>query len=85
MRVNEKSDFSVEFTEGGKGGKRNGNEIANAGDIENNLIGTFFEEAAAEESDHRMKVLLCWEEVSTDGSGGVVGFSGYRRSNSGSP
>jgi hypothetical protein len=65
MRVDEKSDFGVKFTEGGKGGKRNGDEIANTGDIENDLIGTFFEEAATEESDHRMKVLLRWEEVST--------------------
>jgi hypothetical protein len=29
------------------------------------LIGALFEEAAAEESDHRVSVLLCWEEVST--------------------
>jgi len=67
MRVDEKSDFGVEFTEGGKGGKRNGDEIANTGDIENDLIGTFFEQAAAEESDHRMKYCCVGRKCQREG------------------
>ena len=57
MSVNEERDFGVEFTKRRESGKRDGNEIANATDVEDDLIGAFFEEAAAEESDHRMKVL----------------------------
>ena len=55
--VDQQRDFGVEFAESGEGGERNGDEIADTANIEDNLIGTFFEEAAAEESDHRMKVL----------------------------
>jgi hypothetical protein len=63
----------VKFAERGEGGERDRNEIADAADIENDLIGTFFEEAAAEKSDHRKKVLLCWLRVSTrTDSGGKV-------------
>lgn len=57
MSVGEKSDFGVEFTESGEGGEGNGDEIADAADIENDLIGALFEEATAKKSDHRMKVL----------------------------
>src|SRR5215468_12102377 len=68
MRVDQQSDLRMEFAKSGKCGKRNGHEVANTADIENDLIGTLIEEAAAEQSDHRMKVLLCWSEVSTTGA-----------------
>jgi hypothetical protein len=55
----------MEFAKSGKCGKRNGHEVANTADIENDLIGTLIEKAAAQQSDHRMKVLLCWSDVST--------------------
>ena len=58
VSMDEQGDFGVEFAESGKGGKWNGDEVADASDIEDDLIGTFFEEAAAEESDHRLPVLL---------------------------
>jgi hypothetical protein len=57
--VDEESDFGVEFSEGGESGEWNGNEVADTSDVENHLVGTFFEEATAEKSDHRLKVLLC--------------------------
>jgi hypothetical protein len=57
VSVDEESDFGVEFAESGEGRERDGNEIADPPNIEDDLIGTFFEEAAAEESDHRMPVL----------------------------
>ena len=39
------------------GGQRHGDEITNAADIQNDLVWAFFEEAAAEESNHRLPVL----------------------------
>jgi len=67
VSVDEQSDFGVKLTHGGEGGERDGDEIADAADIEDDLIGALFEEAAAEESDHRMKVLPRRERVSTRG------------------
>jgi PAS domain S-box-containing protein len=55
--VDEQRDFAMELAKRGKGGKRYGDEIADAANIENDLIGTLFEQAAAEESDHRKEVL----------------------------
>src|SRR5258708_38123901 len=57
MRVDQQSDFGAEIAKCGKRGERHGNQIADAADIENDLIGPFFEQTAAEESDHRLKVL----------------------------
>src|SRR5258706_1281572 len=57
MRVDQQSDFSVEIAKCGKRGEWHSNQIADAADIENDLIGPFFEQTAAEESDHRMQVL----------------------------
>src|SRR6267378_3751883 len=57
MRVDQQSDFGVEIAKCGKRGERHSNQIADAADIENDLIGPFFEQTAAEESDHRLKVL----------------------------
>jgi len=57
MRVDQQSDFGVEIAKCGKRGERHGNQIADAADIENDLIGPFFEQTATEESDHRLKVL----------------------------
>jgi hypothetical protein len=68
MRVDKQSYFAVQFAKRGKRGKRDGDEIPNAANIDNDLIRTFIEEAATEESDHRLKVLLCCVEVSTMGS-----------------
>jgi hypothetical protein len=62
--VDQQGDFGVEIAECGKCRKRDCDQIADAADVENNLIGSFFEQAAAEESDHRMQVLPC-------GRGGV--------------
>jgi hypothetical protein len=58
MRVNQQRNFGVEIAKGGKRGKWHGNQVADASDVENDLVGPFFEQAAAEESDHRIKVLL---------------------------
>src|SRR5258708_13228854 len=57
MRVDQQSDFGVEIAKRGKRGERHSNQIADAADIENDLIGPFFEQTAAEKSDHRLKVL----------------------------
>ncbi len=57
MRVDQQSDFGAEIAKCGKRGERHSNQIADAADIENDLIGPFFEQTAAEESDHRFKVL----------------------------
>src|SRR6202030_2053284 len=57
VRVDQQGNLGVEITEGGERGEGYGDEIADAADIENDLIGPFFEQASAEESDHRMKVL----------------------------
>ena len=58
VRVDEQCDFGVEFAESGESGKRHGNEIADAADIQDDLIGPLFQEAAAQESNHRSRVLL---------------------------
>src|SRR5215469_12432070 len=71
MRVDQQSDLRMEFAKSGKCGKRNGHEVANTADIENNLIGTLIEEAAAEQSDHRMKVLLVLGRSVNDRGGGA--------------
>jgi len=57
VRVDEQRDFGVEFAKSSEGGKRHGNEIADAADVEDNLIGPLFQEAAAQESNHRSRVL----------------------------
>src|SRR2546430_4468688 len=57
MGMNQQGNFGVKITHGGKRGKWHGNQVAHAANIENDLIGSFFEQAAAKESDHRMKVL----------------------------
>jgi len=58
VSMDEQSNFGVEFAKSGEGGKRHGDEIADAADVEDNLIGPLFEEAAAQESNHRNRVLL---------------------------
>ena len=55
--VNQQSDFRVQIAESGESGKRDGDEIADAADIEDYLVRAFIEEAAAEESNHRWPVL----------------------------
>src|SRR5260370_33570414 len=70
MRVDQQSDFGVEIAKCGKRGERHSNQIADAADIENDLIGPFFEQTAAEESDHRLKVLPL-------GGGGVIAGKSY--------
>jgi hypothetical protein len=62
----------MKFAKSGKGGKRHSHEVANTTDIENDLIGTLIEEAAAEESDHRMKVLLVLGRSVNDRGGQCV-------------
>jgi hypothetical protein len=57
MRVNQQRNFGVEIAKRGKRGKWHGNQIADAADVENDLVGPFFEQTAAKESDHRLKVL----------------------------
>jgi hypothetical protein len=56
--VDEQRDFGVEFTESGEGGKGHGDEIADAADIQDDLIGPLFQEATAQESNHRSRVSL---------------------------
>ena len=58
MGVDEQGNFGVDIGERRVRGKRDRDEIADAGNIEDDLIGAFLEEAAAEESDHRESVLL---------------------------
>lgn len=65
MGVDEQGDFGVEFAESSEGRERDGDEIADATNIEDDLIGAFLEEAAAEESDHRMPVLPPYVRLST--------------------
>jgi hypothetical protein len=50
--VNQERHFAVEIRESSKRGKWNGDQVADSADIENDLIGSFLEQAAAEESDH---------------------------------
>jgi len=57
VRVDEQGDFGVEIAERCKGGKRHGNKIADAADIEDYLVGSFFEKTPAKKSDHRLPVL----------------------------
>jgi len=48
----------VEFAESGESGEGHGDEIADAANVQNDLIGPLFQEAAAQESNHRSRVLL---------------------------
>jgi hypothetical protein len=48
VSMDEQSNFGVEFAKCGEGGKRHGNEIADTSDVEDNLIGPLFQEAAAQ-------------------------------------
>ena len=57
VSVNQQSDFRVQIAESGERGKRDGNEIADAANVENYLVRAFIEETAAEESNHRWPVL----------------------------
>src|SRR5882762_6126915 len=57
MGMNQQGNLGAKIAHGGKRGKRHGNQVAHAANIENDLIGSFFKQAAAKESDHRMKVL----------------------------
>ena len=59
VRVDEKRDFRVNVSQCRIGGQRDGYQIADATNIENDLIGPFFQQASAEESNHRLPVLLC--------------------------
>jgi hypothetical protein len=63
--VNQQGNFRMKFTKSGEGRKRNGNEIPDARNIEDDLIGAFFEEPAAEKSNHRKKVLPPFVRLST--------------------
>jgi hypothetical protein len=76
--VNEECDFGVKFAESGECGKWNSNQISDATDIENDLIGTFFEEAAAEKSDHEEKYCRLFFACQR-AAGTVVRLSGDRR------
>jgi hypothetical protein len=55
--VDKQCHFDVNLAESGESRKRDGHEIANAGNIEDYLVGTFFEEPAAQQSNHRVPVL----------------------------
>ena len=57
MGMDQQGNFGAKITHGGKRGKRHCNQVADSADVENDLIGSFFEQAAAKESYHRMKVL----------------------------
>jgi hypothetical protein len=70
MRVDEQGDFAVKFTERSKGRKGHGDEISDTANVKDDLIGTFFEEPAAEKSDHRKKVLPPFLRLSTRGRSG---------------
>src|ERR1700746_1705871 len=71
--VDQERHFGAEIGESSKRGKRHGNQVADSADVENNLIGSFFEQAAAEESDHRMKVLpLRRDGVNAGRGGGLI-------------
>ena len=65
MGVDEQGDFGVKFAERGESGERNGDQIADAADIEDDLVGPFFQQAAAQESNHRKKVLPLFLRLST--------------------
>jgi len=74
VRVDEQRDFGVEFAECSESGKGHGNEIADAADIHDDLIGPLFQEAAAQESNHRSRVLPRRRRLSTRGPSGRSGF-----------
>jgi hypothetical protein len=57
MGVNQQSDLRMQIGKSGKGGEGDGDKIADTADVEDYLVGTFIEEAAAEESNHRWPVL----------------------------
>src|SRR5579859_419403 len=65
VSVNEQRDFGVKFAERGIGGKRNGNDVADAAHIDEHLVGPFVSEAAAKLSDHRSAVLPLFFRPST--------------------
>jgi hypothetical protein len=65
--VDEKSDFSVEFAEGGVRRERDLDKIANAADIDEHLIRAFFSEASAELANHGRPVLPPFVRLSTSG------------------
>jgi hypothetical protein len=57
MRVDQKRHFSVEIAKRGESGERHGNQIPDTSHIEDDLVWPFFEQAPAQESDHRVRVL----------------------------
>jgi hypothetical protein len=67
--VDEKSDFSVEFAEGGVRRERDLDKIANAADIDEHLIRAFFGEASAELTNHGRPVLPPFVRLSTSAGG----------------
>jgi len=72
--VDEQRHFSVEFAECGVRGERNGDDVADTSDIDENLIRPFVSEPAAKLSDHRSPVLPLFFRPSTHGWG-----NGYSR------
>ena len=52
VRVNQQRNLGVEIAKCGKCRERDGYQIADAADIENDLIGSFFKQSAAKESNH---------------------------------
>jgi len=62
MRVDQHGDFGVEIAERGKRGEKARLRDSQPGDVENNLDWSFFQQAAAEQSDHRMQVLPRWAQ-----------------------
>jgi hypothetical protein len=52
VRVDEEGGFGVEFGEGSEGRERDEDLVADAGDIEEDLIRAFLDEASAKVADH---------------------------------
>ena len=65
MRVDQQSDFSVQFAKGGEGGERNLHEVADAAYIDEDLIRAFVGEASAKLANHRGRVFSSAAGVST--------------------
>jgi hypothetical protein len=70
--VDEQSNFRMKLAKGSKRGERHLNEIANAANINENLIRAFFGKASAKLANHGRPVLPPFVRLSTIGRG-----SGY--------
>src|SRR6266478_7177997 len=63
--MNQESDFGVQVAEGGEGGERDLHEVADAADVDEDLIRALVSETSAQLAYHRRRVFSTEAGVST--------------------